>query len=339
MAIRYVRLTKTPCLLKTLMFRIPTTILIGLCCLLPCSTSQSAEPIKALIVDGQNNHFMWPKTTVMMKRYLEDSQLFKVDVARTAFTVNGEELLGEWPLEGVTSVPVKQAQTDPDFKPAFDQYDVLISNFGHGAAPWPEETQEALETWMKAGGGLVVIHAADNSFPNWPAWNEMIGLGGWDNRNEKSGPWIYTNDEGDIIRDTAPGRGGSHGQQHEFSVVIRDKQHPITRGMPTEWMHTQDELYDRLRGPALNMQLLATAFSEPATNGSGRHEPMMFTVRYGNGRVFHTPMGHADYSQECVGFITALVRGSEWAATGNVTTPIPDDFPTADATSSRSFDR
>jgi len=321
------------------MFRIFTAALIGFCFLAVVPTSQAAQPLKALIVDGQNNHGMWPKTTVMMKKYLEDSQLFKVDVNRTAFTVNGEKELAEWPLEGVKSTPVKQAQTDPNFKPAFDQYDVVISNFGHGAAPWPNETQTALETWMKAGGGLVVIHAADNSFPGWTAWNEMIGLGGWGNRNEKSGPWIYANDQGDIIRDTAPGRGGSHGQQHEFSVVIRDSQHPITQGLPTEWMHTQDELYDRLRGPALNMQLLATAFSEPSTNGSGRHEPMMFTVRYGNGRVFHTPMGHADYSQECVGFITALIRGSEWAATGNVTTPVPDDFPTADSTSSRPFSR
>jgi len=190
---------------------------------------------------------------------------------------------------------------------------------------------------MKAGGGLVVIHAANNSFPGWPAWNEMIGLGGWGNRSEKSGPWIYTNDQGDVIRDTAEGRGGSHGKQHEFSVVIRDTNHPITKGMPREWMHTKDELYDRLRGPALNMQLLATSYSDPATNGSGRHEPMMFTVRYGEGRVFHTPMGHADYSQECVGFITALIRGSEWAATGEVTAPIPDDFPAADKTSARAF--
>ncbi len=321
------------------MLRILTAILTGLSFLLSSFASQAAEPLRALIVDGQNNHAMWPKTTVMMKRYLEDSQLFEVDVARTAFTVNGEDLLTEWSLKGVTSKALKQAQTDPDFKPAFKQYDVVISNFGHGAAPWPKETQIAMEKWMKAGGGLVVIHAADNSFPEWSAWNQMIGLGGWGNRNEKSGPWIYANEQGDVIRDPSPGRGGSHGQQHAFSVVIRDNQHPITKGMPVEWMHTQDELYDRLRGPALNMQLLATAFSDPSTNGSGRHEPMMFTVRYGKGRVFHTPMGHADYSQECVGFITALVRGSEWAATGNVTTNIPADFPTADATSTRPFSR
>lgn len=83
------------------------------------------------------------------------------------------------------------------------------------------------------------------------------------------------------------------------------------------------------------MQVLATAYADPAHGGSDRHEPMIFTVRYGKGRVFHTPMGHAEYSQQCVGFITTLQRGTEWAATGNVTVPIPADFPTATTTSSR----
>jgi hypothetical protein len=319
------------------MFRLVPLLLAVVCSLLTPQVCQAENRLKALIVDGQNNHSMWPKTTVMMKRYLESTGLFDVDVARTAFTVNGEAELAAYPIEGVTSTPVKQAKTDPDFKPDFAAYDVVISNMGHGAAPWPTETQTAFEAWMKAGGGLVVIHAADNSFPGWPAWNEMIGLGGWGGRTEKSGPYIYTNEQGDVIRDAAEGRGGSHGQQHEFSVVVRDAEHPITQGMPTEWLHTKDELYDRLRGPALNMQLLATAYSHPGTGGSDRHEPMMFTIGYGQGRVFHTPLGHADYSQECVGFITVLQRGTEWAATGKVTIPVPTDFPTADKVSSRNF--
>jgi len=270
--------------------------------------SRAAEPLKALIVDGQNNHSVWPQTTQMMKAYLEETKLFTVSVK--------------------TAAP---QGTDPDFRPDFNRYAVVISNFGHGASPWPAETKASFESFVRNGGGFVVIHAADNSFPEWPAYNEMIGLGGWGGRTEKDGPYVYLDKAGKTIRDESPGRGGNHGTQWEFPVIVRDREHPITRGMPPEWMHAKDELYDQLRGPAKNMQILATAESQV----TGRHEPMIFTIRYGKGRVFHTPMGHAEYSQKCVGFITTLQRGTEWAATGNVTVPIPPDFPKSGAVSTR----
>lgn len=301
------------------------------------SATFAAAPIKALIIDGQNNHGAWPKTTFMMKKYLEDTSLFTVDIARTAFTTNGEALLKDYPLEGFDSTPTKPAKPDPNFKPEFSKYDVVISNFGHGAAPWPEETQTAFESYMKNGGGFVVIHAANNSFGDWPEYNEMIGIGGWGGRNEKHGPYVYYNDDGKLIRDTSKGNGGHHGPQHPFTIRTRDTSHPITNGMPAEWMHSKDELYDKLRGPAVNMQVLATAYADPEAGGSGRHEPMLVALTYGEGRVFHTPMGHADYSQECVGFIVSLQRGTEWAATGKVTQKIPSDFPSADRESTREF--
>jgi uncharacterized protein len=270
----------------------------------------AAAPLKALIVDGQNNHGNWPQTTKMMRKYLEDTGRFTVDV--------------------VTHAP---KGADPAFKPPFRDYAVVVSNFGHGAASWPEETRAAFEAYVGDGGGLVVVHAADNSFPDWPAYNRMIGLGGWGGRNEKSGPYVYFNEEGKLVRDASAGAGGSHGPQAPFAVVIRDAAHPVTQGMPATWMHANDELYDSLRGPAENMQVLATAFC-PKTK---RHEPMMMTIQFGKGRVFHTPMGHGNDSQECVGFITTLQRGAEWAATGGVETPVPADFPKADAPTSRPF--
>jgi type 1 glutamine amidotransferase len=279
--------------------------------LLPAALFAEA-PLKALIVDGQNNHGNWPTTTKMMKKYLEDTKLFTVDIATTA----------------------KQG-TDESFKPNFGKYNVVVSNYN--GAPWPESTRQAFVDYVKAGGGFVVVHAANNAFGDWPEYNAMIGLGGWGGRNEKSGPYVFVDADGKVVRDEAKGSGGHHGPQHPFQIIVRDGEHPVTKGMPKEWMHVNDELYDLLRGPGENMHILATAYADKAKGGSGRHEPMIFTVEYGKGRVFHTPMGHGNDSQECVGFITALQRGAEWAATGKVTLPIPDDFPTADKTSQRKF--
>jgi type 1 glutamine amidotransferase len=282
---------------------------IGLISLIAVPTL-GAEPLKALIVDGQNNHRVWPKTTQMMKQYLEQTGLFEVAVATT-----------------------KPKGADLEFKPDFSKYDVVVSNYN--GAPWPKATQQAFEDYMQSGGGFVVVHAANNAFPDWVAYNEMIGLGGWNRRNEKSGPYVYYGQDGKLVRDKSKGRGGHHGKQHDFVVVVRDAQHPVTKGMPNSWMHVNDELYDMLRGPAKNMKVLATAFADPSKGGSGRHEPMIFSLSYGKGRVFHTPMGHGVDSQQCVGFIVTLQRGAEWAARGRVTQDFPADFPGTEKTSRR----
>lgn len=302
-------------------------------------TDEAAAPkLNALIIDGQNNHAMWPKTTVMMKQYLEETGLFTVDVNRTAFTWEGDDLIAQYSIPGMEpTTALEEPKADPNFQPAFADYDVVISNFGWRAAPWPEATQKALEGYVSGGGGLVIIHAADNSFPEWLEYNKMIGLGGWGDRTEKDGPYVYYNNAGELIEDTTAGKGGDHGPKHEFQIMVRDKTHPITRGMPDLWLHTTDELYQKLRGPAENMTIQATAYSDPEMKGTDRHEPMIFTIDYGQGRVFHTPMGHDDVSMSGVGFITTLTRGTEWAATGEVTQPIPEDFPTAEAVSSREF--
>ncbi|MEM1068188.1 MAG: ThuA domain-containing protein [Planctomycetota bacterium] len=295
------------------------------------------EPIRVLIIDGQNNHGDWPKTTVMMKTLLEKTESFSVDIARTKYLWRGEKRLEEFPLDdGKQYESLPKQKADPDFRPDFSKYDVVVNNFGFGAADLPAQTQSDLEKFVGNGGGLVVIHAANNSWPQWKAYNQMIGLGGWGNRDEKAGPYVYINDKGETIRDTSPGRGGAHGPQHNYQIVIREPDHPITRGLPRVWMHTKDELYERLRGPADNMTILATAYADPKYKGTDRNEPMIMTIDFEKGRVFHTAMGHADYSMECVGFQTVFVRGTEWAATGEVTlNEVPESFPTANEPSAK----
>ena len=295
--------------------------------------------IKTLIVDGQNKyHPDWPKTTQMMKQYLEETGLFTVDIERTQFLLDGKKEK-DWPLnDGKTYKNSRKAKTDPDFAPEFSNYDLVIINSGNGAAPWPEATQTSFEKFMAEGGGLFVVHAADNCFPKWKAFNEMTGLGGWGGRNEKSGPYIYLDDKAELVRDTSPGDGGGHGPQHNFEVVVR-AEHPITKGLPVAWMHSKDELYQSLRGPAENMTVLATSYADKKFKGTQRHEPMVMVIDYKKGRTFHVALGHADYSFECVGMITLIKRGCEWAATGKVTqTDVPEDFPGRDEPSTRKFE-
>ncbi|HYD83168.1 MAG TPA: ThuA domain-containing protein, partial [Opitutus sp.] len=149
--------------------------------------------------------------------------------------------------------------------------------------------------------------------------------------------WVYWKER--IVRDPSPGRGGDHGAIHAFQLVSRQPDHPIMRGLPAAWLHASDELYNQLRGPAENLTVLATAFDDPANRGTGRHEPILFTVDYGRGRVFHTTLGHARNGDvtalRCVGFIATFQRGAEWAASGKVTQLVPSDFPTATAVSTR----
>lgn len=269
-----------------------------------------AASLRALVIDGQNNHD-WKATTPVLKKALEDAGLFTVDVA----TAPGEK------------DPALAA-----FKPDFAKYQVVVMNYN--GAMWGDATRKALEDYMSGGGGMVVVHAADNSFTPWRAYNEMIGVGGWYGRDEKSGPYLRWKDGKQVLEDK-PGPAGHHGEAHEFLVETRAPAHPIMRGLPEKWLHAKDELYDYMRGPAKNASILATAFAEPKFGGSGEHEPQLMVISYGKGRVFHNMLGHGPEAMKCVGFIVTLQRGTEWAATGTVTQKIPADFPKADSVSLR----
>jgi type 1 glutamine amidotransferase len=271
------------------------------------SPAGAAETIRLLIIDGQNNH-NWKAMTPPMKRSLEATGRFTVDVATT---------------------PGPQASSDDwgAFRPDFGRYDVVLSNYN--GKPWPEQVQKALEDYVSKGGGLVVVHAANNAFEGWPSWNEMIGLG-W--RNNRFGERVTVDDNGDVVRTPkGEGPGAGHGPPHAFRVDVRDRDHPVMKGMPSAWTHAKDELYHGQRGPAKDMHILATAYSAKEKGGTGTNEPMAWVIPYGKGRVFTTVMGHVmgDDTEaiRCVGFQTLVSRGAEWAATGKVTIPIPDDFP------------
>ncbi len=315
-----------------------TSILILTLILLSIPSLRAEAKIKVLIIDGQNNHTVWPKSTIMMKQYLEETGIYKVDIARTHYLWKAENEKEFLTLGGTgKEILESEPKSDSTFMPKFDKYDVVISNFGWKAADWPESTQKAFEKFVASGGGFVSVHAADNSFPSWKAYNQMIGLGGWGDRTEKDGPYIYFSNEGILVHDSIPGPCGAHGRQHEFPVTIRVADHPITKGMPSVWLTTKDECYAKLRGPGKNMTILATGKDQSDKAPTDRHEPILMVLNYGKGRIFHTTLGHESASFEGVGFIISFLRGVEWVATGKVTLPIPDDFPTEKSSSYRKF--
>ena len=236
------------------------------------SVSFAQQPIKTLLITGQNNH-NWQVSHVVIKQILDNSGLFTVDFAISP--AQGEDMSG-FVL---------------DFKP----YALVILDYNGDA--WPETTNQRFLDFVQNGGGVVVYHAADNAFAGWPEFNRIIALGGWENRNENAGPYVYWKD-GKITKDDSPGVGGSHGKQHEYVLNARDQQHPIMKGLPMQWKHAADELYDRMRGPGNVKDLLYTAFSDKDTGGSGREEPLIFTVDYGKARIFHTMLGHAGRSPD-----------------------------------------
>ncbi|MBM3263019.1 MAG: ThuA domain-containing protein [candidate division Zixibacteria bacterium] len=227
------------------------------------------DRIRTLILSGANNHD-WRRSTPFLWLLLQESGRFETDVT------------------------LDPSQTLADAS-ELSAYQLIVSDYNGPA--WSEPSQKCFETAIRSGVGLTVLHAADNAFDGWSAYERMVGL---------------------LWRE-----GTGHGRFHEFPVTITDPDHPITKGM--SGFRTTDELYHRLAHlHDVPYQTLATGFSSVESGGTGREEPVMVVTRYGEGRIYHHVLGHVwsgaggMIAFENEGFKTGFLRGCEWAATGGV---------------------
>ncbi|HSI76517.1 MAG TPA: ThuA domain-containing protein [Lunatimonas sp.] len=277
--------------------------------------AQNAESISVLIVDGFSNHD-WKQTTAVTKWILEGSDLFQVDVS---------------------TVPADSVARKA-WLPTFDSYDVVIqntNNIQNKSIKWPREAEKALENYVKNGGGLYILHSANNAFSHWKEYDEMIGLG-W--RSQDTGTSLEIDSNGNILR-YGPGEGKGTGHGDRFNALVKIlNRHPINEGYPDAWQTVNTEVYYFPRGEAKNLEVLSYAYDSTSTQ---KMWPVEWVVEYGRGKVYNSSLGHLWEGEtyppayQCAGYQTTVVRVAEWLGTGKVTFPVPSDFPTASTPSLR----
>lgn len=253
------------------------------------AAAAQTAPVKTLIFSGRNNHD-WRSTTPFLKKILTDTGRFDVRLL--------EEPAG---ITAVTLAP----------------YGLIVLDYN--GPRWGAAAESAVEEFVRSGKGLVAVHGASYAFgglevlgdrhvrtglvePPWPEFAKMLG-GSWSNSEPRTG----------------------HGQRHSFRVRFTDRSHPVAAGLEESFVAT-DELYHNMR-MLPEARVLAVAFDDPKRNGTGREEPILWTVNYGRGRVFHDALGHDLTAMAEPGFISTFVRGCEWAATGRVRPPEPEPRP------------
>jgi type 1 glutamine amidotransferase len=279
--------------------------------------AQNSKPIRVLIIDGFSNHD-WQQTTAVTRWILEKSGRFIVDVS---------------------TIPIDSIQRSR-WLPKFSAYAAIIqntNNINNSSLRWPVQAEQALEKYVKEGGGLYILHSANNSFPHWKEYNKMIGLG-W--RPDSVGYAIEIDSEKNIVR-IPPGEGMSTGHGDRFNALIQIlNRHPINNNYPDQWQTANTEVYYFPRGPAENLTVLSYAYDSAATH---RTWPVEWVVTYGKGRVYNSSMGHLwrgdtyPPAYRCVGYQTTVIRVTEWLATGKVTYPVPTNFPTKNSPSLHSY--
>ena len=262
-----------------------------------------------LIVDGFSNHD-WKQTTKVVTQILEETGLFEIRVS----TAPSEPEDKGWET----------------WNPKFNDFDVVIqntNNIQNKKIKWPKKVQQDLEDYVSSGGGLFILHSANNAFADWSEYNLMIGLG-W--RSKDEGIALQVTENGKLLEiPVGEGKKTYHGPRNDAVIYILSD-HPINNGFNRSWKTPDMELYKFARGPAQNLTVLSYAKDNETTI----NWPVEWIVKYGKGNVYNSSMGHLwkgetyPISYRCVGFQTVLIRAVEWLATSKVTYEVPENFPT-----------
>jgi hypothetical protein len=155
------------------------------------------------------------------------------------------------------------------------KYDAVVLN-NTTQLKLPEPAKQALLEFVRSGKGIVGIHAATDSFYNWPEGAAMLG-GLFDGH-----PW---------------GAGGT------WAFKLDEPDHPLNRAWGGKGFKLRDEIY-QFKAPytrADRRVLVSLDLSDPATgnvrNGVKRTDrdfAIAWIKREGQGRVFYCSLGHAE---------------------------------------------
>jgi uncharacterized repeat protein (TIGR03806 family) len=307
----------SPTLLRRAALVLPLLLLVFALASLADEGNEGEDKIKVLIVEGVTNH-AWEKRLDIVRAILAKDGSFEVDVTVTP-TAAGDPAWETW-------------------RPKFSDYDVVISGYNNlgGKPAWPQEVKESFAAYVHGGGGFYAFHEANNSFAEWPQYNQIIGLG-W--RDKSFGKAITVNADGSLNEIPAgAGENTGHGARQDVPVIKRGN-HPIHAGLPATWMVADIEVYRYARGPAENLTVLSYA-----ADRDGTRFPIDWTVEYGAGRTYASSYGHVwgDVAEppgaRCAAFQTVFVRALKWLAKRDPGTAVPADFPTPAATSLRPYE-
>ena len=184
-------------------------------------------------------------------------------------------------------------------------YDAVIVNYN--GPRWGAGAEAAVSEFVRSGKGLVSLHGVTygplmgtlqlpgNKWGSGPVWDDWIGMLGASWKAENIG----------------------HAPRHAFRVKV--SAHAITRGMAPAFT-VNDELYHKMDLKP-GAQVIASAFDDAALGGTGKDEPVAWTNAWGSGRVFYCALGHDTSALYEPSAMALVARGTEWAATGEVTVP------------------